>query len=218
MRDHVKLALESAFGIASPLIRRALAGALGLALAACTPTSTSQAPPPGPAVSPGQVFPGDNLTVTWPASEGWHLADTKPTQWSFAKRGTQPDETYGAIISWHDLPPDITTPREFEIFVKQAADADNANRFANLRSAAEFSEARPYPCVNYRALGQAAPVPGQPASAKPLLLEELLLVCKNPMFPSVAFAAAYSHRGAAPDPHFDDDAANFFAGIQVPGH
>jgi hypothetical protein len=190
---------------------------LGVALVACTPAAHE--PPPGPAVAPGQVFPGENLTVTWPTNaEGWHLSQAQAARWSFTKRGAQPDDSWGAVISGHALPPDITTREEFRLFVKQAADADNADRFGNLRSEAAFSDARKYPCVRYRAAGVDALALAQSDGKKKLVLEEQLLVCKNPLLSNVAFAAVYSYRGAAPDPNFDTDADDFFAGIQVPGH
>ena len=197
-------------------MRKTSALLLALVLAGCATQPATPPEPPGPVIAPGQAFPGTSLAVTWPNATGWHLSDTGANQWVFQKQGAQADDSFIATISWLDLPTDLTT-QSFVTFVKQGADAQNQARFHNLASAAQFSSARPYPCVHYRATGADAPtVTAAARPLAPLLLEMELLACAHPQLGNKAFVAVYSHHGERPDPGFETGAAAFFGGIQVP--
>lgn len=194
-------------------MRLTIAIGLGLVLSACTASG-----PHGPVIEPGHVFPGDNLSVTWPNSEGWHLSTSRRNEWVFAKQGTAPDDTYIAVISWFRLPSAITPP-DFVAFIKQRADEDiDQKRFKDLKSSVEYSDERKYPCVHYHAQATDTEPLTESGRKAPLLLQVEHFDCKNPLLTDMAFAAVYSHRGNEPDPEFQQEAADFFAGIQVPGH
>ncbi|MGH6975387.1 MAG: hypothetical protein ACREED_00005, partial [Stellaceae bacterium] len=195
-------------------MRLVIAIVIGFAISGCTSSI-----PRGPTVQPGHVFPGNNLTVTWPESDGWHLSVSHRGQWIFARQGTSPGEIYIAVISWIDVPSALA-PQDFVAFVKRFTDADiGGSRYKTLESTAEYSSEREYPCVRYRATSvDTQPQTIEPGWRTPLPLEAESLTCENPLLKNVAFAVAYSHDGNHPDPNFHGDAANLFAGVQVPGH
>src|SRR5690348_7516633 len=157
-------------------MRLVIAIVIGFAISGCTSSA-----PRGPAVEPGHVFPGNNLTVTWPNSDGWHLSLSHRYEWVFAKQGISPDETYVAVISWIDLP-SVTTPQDFVAFVKGISDADvNRSRFKDLASTVEYSGERNYPCVRYRATAEDTEPKTKSGGTTPLILEIESLTCQNPL-------------------------------------
>ncbi|HVO04061.1 MAG TPA: hypothetical protein VMT54_17820 [Candidatus Cybelea sp.] len=179
-------------------------------LSACTAPSTG----PGRAVPPGYLFAGRYLDITAPNSAGWRLVSEKPDLWAFARNGSEPDETYIASVATFDLPAAISRD-DFVALVRRNAERDsNPDRFKDVRSTVELS----YPCVHYQATAEDTQAKTRTGDRRPLVFEMVGLYCQDVLLRDMGFAAIYSHRGNTADPQFQKDAADFVAGIRVPGH
>ncbi len=187
---------------------------LGLTVALCglAPTAHAQAQ----AVAPGQLFSGNLLNVHAPESAGWLLAGAGNNGMAFAKRGNEPDETYGAQIILFKLPPADSTEEFVELVRHRVANANPQPRFVALQENFEYTDQRGYPCVRYSSVyddREALTANGTRATMK---LQVLALYCRHPSEPQIGFFAAYSHRGAGKDQDMEAPAQKFIDGVQVP--
>jgi len=210
--------------------RLVASAALTLVLSACTISDFNS----GRRVSPAEPFTGPYLDFSAPNSKGWHLNAGQTNKWVFAKVGSEADETYIASITKFALPSAISHDDFIARIKKEAELLENPNRFNNVRSRLEFSDAREYPCIRYRATSDDTQpniksedtrsylldIRGLSTSidGRSLVFEMDALYCNNPLLTNEGFAASYSHRGPRADPQFENDAAEFIKGIQVPGH
>lgn len=177
--------------------------------------SVVNAQSPGRPVTPKQFFPSSILNVYAPDSDGWVVAGAGSNGISFAKRGAESGETYGAQVIIFEMPP--TTGGEALVgFVKnRIATMNPPPRFQETNSSYQYTEDRGYPCVNVHiAFDDTAAV--TPTGKEQLKLQVISLYCRHPKQQQLGFFAAYSHRGKAADDQIEVAAKSFLKAINVP--
>lgn len=170
---------------------------------------------PDHAVRPGQLFAGHSLSVHAPDSEGWMLAVAASNGISFARRGAEPNESFGAQAILIDLPPSEGRDGFVEVVRKHVMATNPPPRFTALEASYEYSDRRGYPCVRFKGSfdDQAArTIAGTLATMR---LQVVALYCRHPSAPGVGFFAAYSRRGGSAAQDIEGPAQRFIDGVQV---
>jgi hypothetical protein len=191
---------------------------LAVALAPTIAIPAIAAPESERPVPPGFPYKGRFLNIMAPNSEGWQLVSDQPSRWTFAKRGSDPDASYIASITKFAVPSTISRDDFMALVRKGVEQEENADRFKNVHSVLEFSDARRYLCVHYRATADDTQAKVGSEETQPLFFEMDGLYCQDPLMTNAGFAAIYSYRGNQADPQFEKQASEFIAGIQVPGY
>ena len=96
----------------------------------------------------GKVYYGSYINITAPPSEGWHLIESNPAGMSFARSGSQPNESFAAGVAMFDLPEQTNSPAEFETLIIKKASYDlETERFSTRKFEHHFTDTRGDPCV-----------------------------------------------------------------------
>jgi hypothetical protein len=181
----------------------------GLLLAA------AHAQAPGQPVRPKQAFPSSVLNVYSPDSEGWVIAGFGGNGISFARRGSETNETYAAQVIVFGMAQTASNEELVSLVRERIAIINPAPRFQETAADYKLNEGRGYPCVDVRAnyIDNAAATPAGPVQ---LNLHVVALYCRHPKKPELGFFAAYSYRGKATDPDMDAAAKSFIEAIDIP--
>jgi uncharacterized protein len=167
------------------------------------------------AVPPNQDFSNETLQVQSPSSEGWYGPSEIENGISFAKRGTDSDESYIAAVSVFRIP-EFSDPEAFADYMKKWLEKDSpANRFETLETTIQYTAERRYPCVRYHGVAKDKKASTSSIFRKTLRLEISALYCQHPYQSNLGFTANYSHRGGDSDEHFTEDAEKFISSIQA---
>ena len=183
-------------------------------LMGCLLTVATHAQSPGQPVTPKQQFPNDLLNVHSPDSEGWVVTGVGRNGIAFAKRGTEPNETYGAQIITFEMSPTSSNDEFIGLVKRRIATMNPAPRFQETSSDFQFTESRGYPCVDVRAAydDNAAVTP---TGKEQLKLKVIALYCRHPTKQELGFFAAYSYRGKAADAKIESAAKSFIEATNV---
>ena len=164
---------------------------------------------------PKQAFPSSVLNVYSPDAEGWVIAGFGGNGISFARRGSERNETYAAQVIVFGMAQTASHDELVSLVRERIALINPAPRFQETAAHYRIDEGRGYPCVDVRAnyVDNAAATPAGPVQ---LDLHVVALYCRHPKKPELGFFAAYSYRGKANDPGIDAAAKSFIDAIEVP--
>src|SRR4030095_12419671 len=104
----------------------------------------------GQPLAPKHLFSTNVLNVHSPDSDGWVFAGSGGNGISFAKRGAERNETFGAQAILIEMPETNSNNELIELVAKRIAVMNPSPRFREVTSSYEYSEDRGYPCVNVR--------------------------------------------------------------------
>ncbi len=167
-------------------------------------------------VDAGQEFRGSYVNVRVPNSDGWQLVRSEAQGIEFGKMTGAQGENLAAQILMFGLAA-TPTPQDFVALIEDGARRDmDATRFDLIRSHAEYTAERGYPCVRYSAAVRDKEAQAPAMTKEALLLEMEALYCRHPVRDTTGFAVIYSHRGRAPYASLKREAMDFIEGIQVP--
>jgi hypothetical protein len=184
-------------------------------LVGCLLTAAANAQSSGQPVTPKQQFPNDLLNVYAPDSEGWVVTGAGRNGIAFGKRGTEPNETYGAQIILFEMSPTSTGDELVGLVKKRIATMNPAPRFQETGSDYQYTESRGYPCVDVRtSYDDTAAV--TPKGNEQLKLTVIALYCRHPIRQELGFFAAYSHRARTADTQIESAAKSFIGATTVP--
>jgi hypothetical protein len=166
-------------------------------------------------VRPRQAFPSSVLNVHSPDSDGWVIAGFGGNGISFARRGSERNETYGAQVIVFGMAQTGSGEELLRLVRERIAEINPAPRFQETAADYRINEGRGYPCVDVRSsyIDNAAATPEGPVQ---LNLHVVALYCRHPKRQELGFFAAYSYRGKATDPGIDAAAKSFIEAIEVP--
>jgi hypothetical protein len=185
--------------------------AFALAMALAAPGANSQA------VTPGQVFPTNLLTVRAPNSDGWRLVKSTARNIAFIRTGPSDDESYVAQVTLFSLLPS-KDPDDFIAQIRNGFDFNlTSGQFQTLESQFEYSEARGYPCVKFAGLTEDKQAPKSWFKREHMKIQDQSLYCRYPKKPELGFEIGFSHRGAAVVQDLAAEAQSFIEGVQVTG-
>lgn len=167
-------------------------------------------------VVPRQLFPGEQLNVRAPNSEGWELVSSSGAGMAFAHRGASSNESYIAQVSLFVLP--LTKdPDEFVALIKRGVENDTPpERFKSLVANYEYTEQRGYPCVKFQGVTEDTKAKTSFFSQESPKLQIHSLYCRHPRYQEMGFSIAFSHRGVFLDAGLGEQAEAFIQGVQVP--
>jgi hypothetical protein len=196
-------------------ILRNLPGILLASLFAGLFLAAAHAQSPGQPVRPKQAFPSGILNVYSPDSEGWVIAGFGGNGISFAKRGSERNETYAAQVIVFGMAQTGNDDELLRLVRERIAMINPPPRFQETAADYKLNEGRGYPCVDVRAnyIDNAAATPAGPVQ---LNLHVVALYCRHPRKPELGFFAAYSYRGKATDPGIEAAAKSFIEAIDIP--
>ena len=177
--------------------------------------AAAHAQSPGQPVRPKQAFPSSVLNVYSPDAEEWVIAGFGGNGISFARRGSERNETYAAQVIVFGMAQTGSNDELVSLVRERIAIINPAPRFQETTAHYKINEGRAYPCVDVRAnyVDNAAATPAGPVQ---LDLHVVALFCRHPKKPELGFFAAYSYRGKAADPGIDAAAKGFIDAIEVP--
>jgi hypothetical protein len=183
-------------------------------LIGCLLAIAAHAQSPGQPLTPKQQFPNELLNVHSPDSEGWIVTGTGRNGVAFAKRGTEPNETYAAQVIIFEMSPTSSSDELVGLVKRRIATMNPAPRFQETSSDFQFTDSRGYPCVDVRiAYDDNAAV--TPTGKEQLKLKVIALYCRHPIKQELGFFAAYSYRGKAVDPPIESAAKSFIETTNV---
>jgi hypothetical protein len=184
-------------------------------VAVCAPSKDAPAGENRPAVSPNQDFSNPVLQIRAPASEGWHGFARSANLIAFGKSGSKAGESFIAQVNLFHVP-NFPDSEAFTEFVREAViKGSPTDRFETLELNVQYSSARGYPCVTYRAASDDKKARVSFLSTKTLRFEVSALYCQHPFKPGLGFSAAFSHRGGNRDENFENEATAFIDSVQV---
>ena len=170
-------------------------------------------------VSPGHLFTGLYIDIRAPNSDGWHLTGSSSLGMEFARKGKTKNQTFGAQVLLFPWRGD-RGPAGFMSQIREAFEADwRLDRYEKIEEKFFYSDKRKYPCVRINTLFKDKAALTIDKTRKTLLFQMGALYClhPDPNLKGRAIAIIYSHRGSSLHPDFDEEAQDFFDGVQVPG-
>lgn len=180
----------------------------------CGTASAAYAQSPGQPIPPAHFFDGPLLHVYSPDSEGWLVTGRSGIGIAFGKRGTAPNETFGAQAVMFELGPEVRGDALVDFVRKRIATMNPPPRFEETTSAYRYHEARGYPCVDVN-VGFHDNAAVTPSGEQRMLLRVIALYCRHPVVSDLGFFAAYSHRGPSGDAEIKEAAMRYIAGVTV---
>ncbi len=187
------------------------------------PLVLSSCAAPGPsrnfkAVPAGYLYEGSYINVRVPSSDGWHLLNSSSSGMEFARRGNEPNESFGAQVLMFPLA-QTQSKDAFVSLIKKGFEADtDSERFSVIESEFKFTEQRSYPCVRVTSVVQDKQAQTSRTGRETLLLQAKSLYCRHPKRQDTGFSIIFSHRGKSLYSNLNDEAQGFIDGVQVPGH
>ena len=184
------------------------------ALAAC---ASAPATRQFESVPPGKVYYSSYLNIAAPQAEGWHLIESSSVSMSFARSGSQPNESFAAAVAMFDLTEQTNSSAEFEALIIKKASYDlETERFSTTKFEHHYMDIRGYACVQIHNVSEDNQAQVGGGRTERLTLENEHLYCRHPVRTDTGFAITYSHRGNSLYPNLRAEAQSFVQGVQVP--